>query len=84
MIETSPGLLRKSLAIFGNVREMFGNVRVTFGQILENLRRSSERNRKSSENRQKRRHQYLFYCSFTKNIHSFVFKFVSLWLIYSH
>jgi len=27
---------------------------------------------------------YTFCCSFTENIHSFVSKFVSLWLIYSH
>lgn len=37
MIETSSGLLRKSLVIFRNFRKMLGNVRVTFRQVLENF-----------------------------------------------
>ena len=36
MIETPSGLLRKSLAIFGNLRNVSENVRlVTYGQVLE-------------------------------------------------
>ena len=54
---------RKSLAIFGNFREMFGNVRLAFGTILENLQ-------KSSENRQKRCDQYVYIIKRTLHVSS--------------
>ena len=62
MIETSSDLLRSSLAIFGNlrnIREMSGNVHLAFGTILENLQKSSESYRKSSEIRQRGRHEHV-------------------------
>ena len=63
MIETSSGLLQKSLKqsaeIFENFPKMFGNIRVTFGQVLENVRKSSESGQKSAENHPKHFHHYV-------------------------
>ena len=82
IIKTSPGLPRKSSAIFENLQtssEIFGNsqkifrtVRLIFRTILENLR-------KSSENHQKRCYQYVYIIKRTLHVSSKIWIFCYLW-----